>query len=70
MEAVIEEIEVDSDDLVGACNTRVRYANAETQMILPCTSSLYAKTGAGQVPHACSVDYSTQVWRGEGSRRT
>ena len=41
--AVIEEIEADSDDLVGACDTRVRCADAETWMTLSCASLSYAK---------------------------
>jgi len=72
--AVIEGIEADSDDLVEACDGRVRCTDAETRMIPSCTSSSYAKTGAGRlagrVPRPCSVGYRTQVWRGDESRRT
>jgi len=41
--AVIEGIEANSDDLVEACDRRVRCTDAETQMILSCTSLSYAK---------------------------
>jgi len=62
---VIEEIEADSDDLVEACDTRVRCADAETRMTLSCTSLSYAR----QEQYECHVHAPLTTVRKYGEGR-
>ena len=67
MVAVIEEIEADSDDLVEACDIRVRCADAETWMTLSCVSLSYAKSQEQDEYHVhAPLTTVRKVWRGEG----
>ena len=69
--AVIEEIEADSDDLVEACDIRVRCADAETRMTLSCASLSYAKSQELDKYHVhAPLTTARKVRRGEGRRRT